>query len=119
MPLQGLTIALIADLHFRAPRERHSRILEALEPLDIDILAITGDLMTQPGSESGAHQFVIQLLQAANPNLGAFGVFGNHDSPNLRKRLHTLPITFLHNNAYVHHRLPLTILGLDTPYLSP
>jgi len=111
--LEGLRLAHVSDLHIRRMRPRHRAIFDTLAELECDILLLTGDLMHTVGAEPVVHDVVRQLLAAAQPTIGAFGVWGNHDSTELRRRLQHLPIEWLSNRAHVSSRLPLTLLGVD------
>ncbi|QNN22397.1 hypothetical protein HED60_08955 [Planctomycetales bacterium ZRK34] len=111
--LEGLRLLQVTDLHLRRRRARHRVLCEAAAAAEPDLLLLTGDFMHIPGTEPLVADLLAQLLDAARPTVGAFGVFGNHDTPHLRKRLTHLPVHWLNNAAWNHPRLPLTLLGVD------
>ena len=112
-PLTGLQILHLTDLHVRGRRARWETLTELVAATEHDLLVLTGDYMNAPGDEADAHDVLRQLVLAAKPRLGAYGVFGNHDTPELRRRLAHLPVQWLTNAARVHPRLPLTLVGVD------
>jgi predicted MPP superfamily phosphohydrolase len=111
--LTGFTLLFLCDLHVRRSTKLHERLLRELQDLEVDLLLFGGDLMNEPGSEPATHELIQRLVLAARPRLGALGVWGNHDSPALRRRLDHLPITWLTNTAWAAPRLPLSVLGVD------
>jgi len=81
--LDGLRVLHIADQHVRRKRGEHSvlaRTLEAVSRVEVDIAVITGDLMGDPGTEGLALEWLKELVSCWRVRLGAFGVFGNHDT---------------------------------------
>ncbi|MEC9373131.1 MAG: metallophosphoesterase [Planctomycetota bacterium] len=82
--LQGFTILHITDLHVRRMRDRFRWLLRVAPRVRPDLIALTGDLMEQPGDERNAIRYFDRLTAAWRPRIGAFGVFGNHDSGPLR-----------------------------------
>lgn len=111
--LEGLRLLQVTDLHLRRRRARHRALCEAAAAAEADLLLLTGDFMHIPGTEPLVADLLGQIVQAARPTIGAFGVFGNHDTPHLRKRLAHLPVCWLNNSAWSHPRMPLTVLGVD------
>ncbi|MDH3583019.1 MAG: metallophosphoesterase, partial [Phycisphaerae bacterium] len=111
--LQDQTVLMVADLHVRGRRRRFEILLDAIAARDIDLLVLLGDFMHAPGDEPMAHEYLQRLVRAAAARVGAFGVFGNHDSPELRRRLGHLPVHWLSNEAWTDHHLPLQVFGVD------
>lgn len=111
--LAGLRILQISDIHARHPRRLFDRLLEQVAGCRHDLLVLTGDYMENEGDEPYAHQLMMQLIRAARPRLGRFGVFGNHDSHELRRRLRWLEVHWLENQALALPDLPVTMLGLS------
>jgi len=76
--LHGFTIAQITDLHVGPTiRGRHiRRIVERVNALDVDLVAITGDIVDGPVSELGPHVAPLAGLQSRH---GSFFVTGNHE----------------------------------------
>jgi hypothetical protein len=76
--LHGFTIAQITDLHvgptIRAPYIQ--RIVDAVNALQADAVAITGDLVDGPVPELGPHVAPLAGLRARH---GSFFVTGNHE----------------------------------------
>jgi hypothetical protein len=86
--LEGLSILHIADLHVRRDllhTDRYRDILHALDRTPADLIAITGDLMDEPGHERPALRTLLALAQRWRPRLGVCGVFGNHDTPEFQR----------------------------------
>lgn len=111
--LEGFRVLHLSDLHVRGPRRRHEAILSAVAGAEYDLLAFTGDLMTEAGDEPAAAEFAGRLLAAARPRIGSVGVWGNHDTRALRPHLAHLPIRWLDNAAWLPPGLPLSLLGVD------
>lgn len=76
--LQGFTIAQITDLHVGPTiRDRYiQRIVDRVNGLDADLVAITGDLVDGPVSELGPHVAPLAGLRSRH---GSFFVTGNHE----------------------------------------
>ena len=110
--LEGLRLVQLTDLHVRAHRRRHDRLIDALADCEFDLLLLTGDLMHLPGHENEAIDLLIRLLRRVRPRLGVIGAPGNHDTPEFNRMADRLPMRWLHDQACVVDELPLTILGL-------
>jgi len=76
--LHGFTIAQISDLHIGPTiKGRHlSAIVDAVNELNADMVAITGDLVDGSVAELAAHTQSLSRLTARH---GAFFVTGNHE----------------------------------------
>jgi predicted MPP superfamily phosphohydrolase len=76
--LQGFTIAQITDLHVGPTiRARYiQRIVDRVNALDADAVAITGDLVDGPVGELGPHVAPLSGLRSRH---GSFFVTGNHE----------------------------------------
>jgi len=76
--LQGFTIAQISDLHVGPTiRDRYiQRIVDRVNALEADAVAITGDLVDGPVSELGPHVAPLSGLRSRH---GSFFVTGNHE----------------------------------------
>ncbi len=86
--LDGLTILHVSDLHVRrvmASSERTRMLMQALERTPADVIALTGDLMDEPGHEASALEMVREMERVWRARLGVFGVFGNHDTPRFQR----------------------------------
>ncbi|QDU71690.1 metallophosphoesterase [Mucisphaera calidilacus] len=111
--LEGIRIAHLTDLHIRRRRDRHTRIIDRLARVRLDLILYTGDYMSYPGDEEPAAEVMTDILSALKPRHGQFGVFGNHDTFDLARRLHDLPITWLNNRSVTLSHLNLEIFGLQ------
>ncbi|MBI1375013.1 MAG: hypothetical protein GC159_20030 [Phycisphaera sp.] len=114
--LHGLSILFVSDLHVRRLSHRHDAFFAELNGLEFDLLVLGGDYMDVPGDEPIAHELVTRLVREARPRHGVVGVWGNHDSPDMRHRLRHLPVRWLENGAWALEDLPLTVYGLDVTY---
>lgn len=112
--LDGLRIAHLADLHVRRPRRLFDQLGSQLASQRIDLIAMTGDYIEDLGHEPAAYEVVRNLLAQLRPRLGTFGVFGNHDTPQLRDHFRHLPVMWLENRRMHIEGQPIEILGLDT-----
>ncbi|MEO8102079.1 MAG: metallophosphoesterase, partial [Betaproteobacteria bacterium] len=76
--LHGFTIAQISDIHvgttIRGPYVRN--IVDAVNRLDADLVAVTGDLVDGSVAELGAH---VAALEGLSSRHGTFFVTGNHE----------------------------------------
>lgn len=99
--LEGLRILHLSDLHVRRRSFESARwkaLISGLRALRVDLVAITGDLMDAPGQEEAAAEALTRLMNAVRPatassdaGFEALGVFGNHDTPALRRLLQAGP----------------------------
>jgi hypothetical protein len=76
--LHGFSIAQISDVHVSATIRRTyvKRIVDAVNALEPDMIAMTGDFVDGPVSELAPHTAPLAQLKAAH---GAFFVTGNHE----------------------------------------
>jgi uncharacterized protein len=76
--LHGFSIAQISDVHvgLTIKREYVDAIVEAVNGLNADIIAVTGDLVDGPVQELARHTAPLARLSARH---GAFFVTGNHE----------------------------------------
>lgn len=76
--LQGFTLAQLSDIHV-GPTIKHEylrRIVDKVNALDADVVAITGDLVDGKVSELSAHTAPLADLKSRH---GTFFVTGNHE----------------------------------------
>ena len=118
--LDGLTILQITDGHVRTPQERDpafKRLLNAIASVEVDLIALTGDYMTEPGDEPAALDAIERMREVWRARHGVYGVFGNHDSHELKAAARRLEgITWLENRVEdLSPRLPLRLIGISYP----
>ena len=111
--LEGLRILHVSDLHVRGERRRLGAILDAISRHEHDLMVVTGDSMVRPGDERAAAEYLSRLVGASRGRLGAVGVWGNHDTHELRDRAASAGVRWLRNSAWLPMGLPLTVLGVD------
>jgi len=77
-PLHGFTIAQISDVHVGATIKRGylDRIVDAVNELKADMIAVTGDLVDGSVAQLAPHTAPLSRLSARH---GAFFVTGNHE----------------------------------------
>lgn len=86
--LDGLTILHVSDLHVRRhmlATERYRTIFHALEQTPADVIAITGDIMDEPGHERAGLDTLRAMAERWQARVGVLCVFGNHDTPEFRR----------------------------------
>lgn len=88
--LEGLRILHLSDLHIRrraTGSDRFRQLLDAVSRTPADLVVLTGDYTDEPGHENAAMDALRALAHAwPPPRLGAFGIFGNHDTSALKRR---------------------------------
>ena len=107
--LEGFSIAQISDIHVGPTIKAGylQRIVNRVNALDADLVAITGDLVDGSVKELGAH--VAPLAQLSS-SYGTFFVTGNHEyysgAPAWIEKLRSLGIQVLMNeHVVIDHRL--------------
>ena len=77
-PLHGFSIVQVTDLHVGATiKRRHvEAVVERVNALDADLIAVTGDLVDGSVQELGAHTRPLERMKARH---GAYFVTGNHE----------------------------------------
>lgn len=111
--LEGVRIAHLTDIHIRHDRPRHGEIIDALEFAKPDLVFLTGDYMSWPGDEPASARVLERIITLAHAKLGVFGVFGNHDTPELHDACARLPIRWLDDEAVVMPEHHLELLGMN------
>jgi uncharacterized protein len=109
--LDGLTVAVVADLHTGAPHVNVERIVAKVSAARPDLIALVGDYAdpTVPFGEPVAPEEVAEALGRLHAPLGTFAVLGNHDWHHFGERvpraLRAAGIEVLENDAVaVEHR---------------
>lgn len=118
--LEGLTILHLSDLHVHRRRPYPPtirRLLAALPDLRPDLVCLTGDYADLPGGEDSALQALSAVVASCRSRLGVFGVFGNHDHPELRSAARRVPgVTWLEGRADIDTGAGvLTLVGSSYP----
>lgn len=119
--LEGFTILHLSDLHIRRwssttrppSRGLWPRLLDALAVTPCHLIALTGDLMDKPGQEPAALAAIEALRAVWQPEFGARIALGNHDTPALKRQLHSAS-NFSSTTLNIHST-PLRLLTLDFP----
>lgn len=117
--LEGLRIAHVSDLHVRRDGPAYQRLENQLASQRFDLLVFTGDYIdrAERDQEPDARTVLERLARRARPRLGAFGVFGNHDTALLREQClnngEAGPIRWLSNASHTLPERPIELLGLD------
>lgn len=118
---EPVSILHLSDLHMENLSVLPQRIVADFSQRQVDLIAITGDLLDREINIPKAVAFV-QCLQQLQPALGIFVVFGNHDyvlTPfklaQLKSELERIGCRVLINeNETVYHKgQPLHIIGVD------
>lgn len=115
--LHGFTIAQISDIHVGPTIKRPylRRIVEAVNALDADMVAVTGDLVDGSVRELGAHVAPLATLVSRH---GTFFVTGNHEyysgAPAWVAELRRLGVRVLMNEHVVleHGAASLVVAGV-------
>ena len=115
--LRGFTIAQVSDLHVGPTIKRRyvEAVVDAVNALDADVIALTGDLVDGQVGELATHTAPLRRLSARH---GAYAVTGNHEYysgvtawvPELRR----LGLNVLMNEHVVldHGGAPLLLAGV-------
>jgi len=110
--LRGLRVAHVSDLHVRRHKPLHTRLINQLANMRVDLIAVTGDIMDRVGDEEPAAGVLRRLCERLHPPHGIYAVTGNHDTPGVREQTEGLPIRWLDNEAVDVEGLPLRVMGL-------
>jgi len=110
--LNGLRLAHLSDLHVRKTDRRFDRLLSRLAASRLDLLLLTGDYQDRSAPPEAALALLERLATEVKPTLGLFGIWGNHDSAELREASLDLPIHWLVDEAVGLDEKPIELLGL-------
>ncbi|MEA2411906.1 MAG: uncharacterized protein QOC77_2467 [Thermoleophilaceae bacterium] len=118
--LDGLTVALVSDLHTGAPHVNLDRIVDKVNGARPDLIALVGDYAdpSVPFGEPVAPERVAEALGRLHAPLGSFAVLGNHDwrryGERVPRALREAGIEVLENDAVAleHQGAVLWVAGL-------
>lgn len=110
--LDRMRIAHVSDLHLTRRTKRLDRLIYQLAKMRLDLGVLTGDYIISRRSSAHALPYLRELTQAVKPALGWYGVFGNHDRPDLIEQLQELDVTWLSDEAVALADKPIEIVGL-------
>lgn len=117
--LDGLTILHLTDLHIRRSKPFTpimQQLLFALEQTPVDLILLTGDYSNRGGDEESALQTLAALSSAWQTRLGAFAIYGNHDTPIFIARRHEITgITWLGDTPLDLIDAPIRLFGANWP----
>lgn len=115
--LEGFSIAQISDVHVGPTIRRPylDAIVDAVNALDADLIAVTGDLVDGSVQQLAAH---VEPLRRLNARHGAYFVTGNHEyysgEPAWTQELRRLGLRVLRNEHVVltHSEARLVVAGV-------
>jgi predicted MPP superfamily phosphohydrolase len=118
--LDGVTIAVVSDLHTGAPHVNVDRVVGKVNAARPDLIALVGDYAdpTVPLGEPVAPEEVAEALGRLYAPLGTFAVLGNHDwyhyGERVPRALREAGIEVLENDAVAleHKGAVLWVAGL-------
>lgn len=110
--LDRLRIAHLSDLHLLRRTKRLDRLIYQLAKMRLDLGILTGDYILRRQPKDQALPYLEELTQAVKPALGWYGIFGNHDRPDLIEKLQDLPVTWLNDESVALQEKPIEIVGL-------
>lgn len=118
---EPLSILHLSDLHMENISVEASRVVEDFSDRQLDLIAITGDLLDRQKNIPKAIHYV-KTVMTLQPALGTYVVFGNHDyvlpAPKLallKTELERIGCKVLINQhvTVTHRGNPLHIIGVD------
>jgi len=124
MPLDGLTIAHISDLHFtgRMTEEFYRRVIQEVSALQADLIVITGDIVDKRKCLS----WIQPLFGKLNAREGVYFVLGNHEKkaglvPETREQLERAGLIPLGGRSLVKRIRSCDVLlaGNERPWIEP
>ncbi len=111
--LQGLRIAHLSDLHVYRHTHRHDRLISQLTTLRFDLALLTGDYMTREKDAHTAVAVLRRIVEVIRPKFGVYGVFGNHDSPELVTLTQNIGINWLGTGMRTIPGAPIHLSSVD------
>lgn len=117
--LHGLRVLHLTDFHVRWTPERHRwfpAMLDAIRAAgEVDLVALTGDYHDKPGQEEHGLELIRAMAGVWHSRLGAAGIFGNHDSPEFRRRALATDLGVSWIGGRTAAFGALTLAGMDSP----
>jgi predicted MPP superfamily phosphohydrolase len=121
VPLSGLRILQISDLHIDLDPALMKPLCEKLGELHCDLVVFTGDFWEGVNSSMKKVLACMEEIFASLPDhsCGKYGVLGNHDSLELASALEQIGLPILVNEAVVIEstRGSFTLAGVDDPFV--
>ena len=111
--LQGFKIAHFTDLHIAGPKRRFDHLIGQLTNLRMDLAVFTGDIMTRGADIDSVVEVFSRITEVIRPAYGMFGVFGNHDRPELADALKHTPVNWLGNGVTTIEGKPIQLLSIN------
>jgi predicted MPP superfamily phosphohydrolase len=122
--LEGLTIGHLSDIHFtgKIKRDYFEYVIDRANALDVDIMAVTGDIV----DKDACMDWIPSTLGQLKSRHGVYFVLGNHDKrvtdvPRLRSMLQDAGLIDLagrsHEIQVAGHRIALA--GNELPWFGP
>lgn len=111
--LQGLRIAHLSDLHITRLNRKYDRLISQLTSLRLDMVVFTGDYMTRGIKVGPTVEVMRRIVDQTRTRLGVYGVFGNHDSPELTEALAGGGIHWLGTGIYQIPDMPIQLMSID------
>jgi len=110
--LDRLRIAHLSDLHLYKRSRRLDALIYQLAKIRLDLGVLTGDYILRGFPQKQALPYLRELTQAVRPTLGWYGIFGNHDNPEIIEQLSELQVTWLIDEAVALQDRPIEIVGM-------
>jgi len=112
----GYTILHMSDLHADGPLDLDPSIERALDGVEVDLCALTGDYRYRLGGKyEAATVLMASIVRHINARDGIFGILGNHDLGTMVPKLEDAGIRILLNDHTVLRRGDdeIQLIGLD------
>lgn len=117
----GLRILQITDLHSKWFGEGQKDLMEAIDSLDFDIIAVTGDLVNKHNPDTAPGISMFEKLKKYN--VPVFFVKGNHECYSgykMEKYLEDTDVNVLINRSCLLEKdgISFNIMGVDDPHMN-
>ncbi|QQE12033.1 metallophosphoesterase [Planctomycetota bacterium] len=111
--LDGMRVLHISDLHVRRHGRLFAKLLNQLTSIRHDLTVFTGDYMSRPGDEDASLKVLGKVCDRLKPAYGMYGVFGNHDFSEFRRRSGEVPIRWLKDEGVKVMDQHIDVLGFN------